>query len=218
MAQTGVVNSRQPMLLPHQVSSGSDHSTGIAFVPAGAQVAGGVGDALIEVDEPEHHRRVRSGLGAVTTLGLLDRLLGLPLGEWVRWDDFSSDDAQRLRMAPVGVVDQAPHGVRRTLVPPVTVPLVVVRSSSWRHGLRRASAFEPFAQRVLLIDSARLELHRVTWEADVLGVGVWVQTATGTEEILPPAPWRQLYAKAAGWRFRERAYCNWLTAVTPPAG
>lgn len=217
MAQTGAVGTNQPMLLSSQLDPVTDHYAGVAFVPAGAQVAGGVGDALVEVDEQEHHRRVASGLGAVTSLGLLDYLLGLPLGEWVRWGDLSVDGVHRLRMAPVGVVDQSPRGVRRTLVPPATVPLVLVRSSSWRRGLCRASAFEPFAQRVLLLDGSRQDLRMVTWEADVLGVGVWVQTSTGTEEVLAPAPWRQLYVKAAGWRFRERAYHCWLNAA-PPAG
>lgn len=204
------------MQLFNQLDPDTDHCTGVAFVSAGAQVAGGVGDALIEVDEQEHHRRVTSGLQTVTSLGLLDCLLGLPLGEWIRWGDLSVDDAHRLRMAPVGVVDQSPRGVRRTLVPPATVPLVLVRSFSWRRGLRRASAFEPFAQRVLLLDGSRQDLRRVTWEADVLGVGVWVHTSTGTEEVLAPAPWRQLYVKAAGWRFRERAYLSWLNAARPP--
>lgn len=218
MTQTGAVGPNQPMLLFNQLDPPTDHRPGVAFVSAGAQVAGGVGDALIEVDEQEHHRRVASGLRTVTSLGLLDCLLGLPLGAWLRWDDLSVDDAHRLRMAPVGVVDQSPRGVRRTLVPPATVPLVLVRSSSWRRGLRRASAFEPFAQRVLLLDGSHRDLREVTWEADVLGVGVWVQTSTETEEVLPPAPWRQLYVKAAGWRFRERAYRNWLNAAAHPAG
>lgn len=215
MAQTGAVGPTQPMLLFNQLGPATDYCSGLAFVSAGAQVAGGVGDALVEVDEHEHHRRVASGLGAVTSLGLLDCLLGLPSGEWVRWGDLSVDDVHRLQVAPVGVVDQSSRGVRRTLVPPATVPLVVVRSSLWRRGLRRASAFEPFAQRVLLLDGAHRDLRRVTWEADVLGVGVWVHTSTGTEEVLAPAPWRQLYVKAAGWRFRERAYNSWLTAGRP---
>ncbi|MGH3939854.1 MAG: hypothetical protein ACRDTG_14740 [Pseudonocardiaceae bacterium] len=180
-------------------------------------MAGGVGDALVEVDEQEHNRRAASSLGAVTSLGLLDCLLGLPLGECVRWNDLSVEDVHRLQMAPLGVIDQSTRGVRRVLVPPATVPLVVVRSSSWRRGLRRANAFEPFAQRVLILNHPRRDLPRLTWEADLLGVGVWIQTETGVEEVLTPAPWRQRYVKAAGWRFRERAYRSWLNAA-PPVG
>ena len=95
---------------------------------------------------------------------------------------------------------------------PALVPLVLVRSRSWRRGLRTASAFEPFAQRVLILEDFRQDLNRLAWEADVLGVGVWLQTDSGTRQVVPPAPWHQHYVKAAGWRFRERAYHSWLSA------
>jgi hypothetical protein len=205
-------------MLSGEFAAGDEQPTGVSFVPAGAQVAGGVGDALVEVDEQEHDRRVGLGLqGAVTNLGLLHRLLNLPHGEWVRWKDLCSNDVQALQTAPVGVVDLSSRGVRRTLVQPARVPFVVVRTSSWRRGLRRASAFEPFAQRVLLLEGEHRNLQQVTWEADLLGVGVWLRTSTHIEQILAPAPWRQLYVKAAGWRFRERAYDRWLSATPPGA-
>jgi hypothetical protein len=152
------------------------------------------------------------GLRAVTDLGLLARLLSLPLGELVRWDDLSPDDQRRLRSAPDGIVDCCPAGVRRIIAPAVSVPLVLVRSRSWRRGLRTASVFEPFAQRVLILEDFRRDLTQLAWEADMLGVGVWLQTDSGTREIVPPAPWRLRYFKAAGWRFRERAYQGWLRA------
>jgi hypothetical protein len=187
----------------------------VFLVAAGARVAGGMGDAQLEVNQQEHHRRAAVGLHEVTRLGLLDRLLGLPLDEWVRWDDINPDDAQRFRMAPTGVVDLSSRGVRRLLVQPAIVVLVLVRSSSWRRGLRSASAFEQFAQRVLIVDGHHKDLKHLIWEADVLGVGVRQQTSSGTREILAPAPWRQRYVKAAGWRFSERAYGSWLSAMRP---
>lgn len=152
------------------------------------------------------------GLGAVTDLGLLARLLSLPVGELVRWGDLSQDDQRRLRSAPTGIVDCRPAGVRRMLAPTALVPLVLVRSRSWRHGLRTASVFEPFAQRVLILEDFRRDITQLAWEADLLGVGVWLQADSGTREIVPPAPWRLRYFKAAGLRFRERAYQGWLKA------
>jgi hypothetical protein len=143
-------------------------------------------------------------------LSLLDRLLNLPLGEIVRWGDLGPDDQRRFRSASAGIVDCGPAGVRRLLTPPVSVPLVLVRGRSWRRGLRTAGVFRPFAQRVLVLEDFRRDLAQLTWEADVLGVGVWLRTDSGTEQIVPPAPWRQRYFKAAGWRFRERAYQAWL--------
>ncbi|MQA88068.1 MAG: hypothetical protein GEV03_26485 [Streptosporangiales bacterium] len=205
----------QQMLPPDGSFGATDHVPGVAFVPGAARVAGGTGDALIEVNEEEHRRRAAIGLGAVTALGMLDRLLGLPLGEWVRWDDIHPDVARRFRTAPAGAVDLSSRGVRRMMAPAATVPVVLVRSSSWRCGLRTASAFEPFAQRVLLLGGPRRDLARVAWEADFLGVGVWLQTDSGVEEVLAPAPWRQRYVKAAGWRFKERAYRGWLNAIRP---
>jgi len=70
---------------------------------------------------------------------------------------------------------------------------------------------------VLLLEGEHRNLQQVTWEADLLGVGVWLRTSTHIEQILAPAPWRQLYVKAAGWRFRERAYDRWLSATPPGA-
>jgi hypothetical protein len=190
-------------------------SPGVMFVPGAARVSGGTGDALVGVDETEHLRRSAAGLRAVTDLRLLDRLLALPHGELVRWEDLSAADTCRFRAAPEGVIVCTPFGVRRMLTYPASVPLVVVRSRSWRRGLERATAFEPFAQRVLLLEGTHRDLDRLTWEADVLGVGVWAHDVSDLRELVPPAPWRQLYVKAAGWRFRERAYLSLLNATHP---
>jgi len=217
MTQPDVMYLPQEILLPQESRESSSCEPGIALVPGAARVAGGTGDALLEIDVPEHQRRVMSGLRAATDLGLLSRLLRLPLGGLVQWEDLSPDDQRILRSAADGIVDCSPAGVRRVLVQPVSVPLVLVRSRSWRRGLRTASVFEPFAQRVLVLEGFRQDLSQVAWEADVLGVGVWLQTGSGTREIVRPAPWRQQYVKAAGWRFRERAYSCWLNA-RPPEG
>jgi hypothetical protein len=201
--------------MPQETWQLADGDSGLAVVPGAARAAGGTGDALVEVDLYEHQRRALAGLAAVTDLGLLARLLRLPHGELVLWEDLGAEDQRRVRSAPDGVVNCSSAGVRRVLVQPAAVPLVLVRSRSWRRGLRTASVFEPFAQRVLILESFGRDLGRLIWEADVLGVGVWLQTGSGTQEITPPAPWRQRYIKAAGWRFRERAYQSWLTATLP---
>lgn len=186
-----------------------------AIITGAARAAGGTADALVEIDTVEHQRRVATGLGAVTDLGLLDRLLGLPPGVLVAWEDLSNDDARRLSSAPAGIVERSSAGVRRVLARPAVVALVVVRSRSWRRGLRTASIFEPFAQRVLLLEEFHGNLRPLAWEADMLGVGVWLREGSATREVVAPAPWRQQYVKAAGWRFRERAYRSWLNATHP---
>ena len=71
-----------------------------------------------------------SGLRAVTDMGLLARLLRLPLVGLVPWKDLSSDDQRILRTAADGIVDCSPAGVQRVLVQPASVPLVLVREEA----------------------------------------------------------------------------------------
>lgn len=215
MKHPEAMNVPLEVLLPRGPQEPGNCGSGVAFVPGAARAAGGTGDALVEVHVDEHKRRAALGLRAVTDLGLLACLLRLPHGELVRWVDLSQDDERRLRSAPDGVISSSSAGIRRVLAYPAAVPLVLFRSRSWRRGLQAASAFEPFAQRVLVLEYFRRDLNRLAWEADVLGVGVWLQTSSGTREVVPPAPWHQRQVKAAGWRFRERAYQSWLTARSP---
>ncbi len=217
LEQPEAVDLHQLTLVPDVPRGIAALASGFMLVPGAARVSGGIGDALVDVDGAEHERRSAVGLRALTDLGLLGRLLALPLGELVRWDDLSPDDARRFTTAPYGTIECSPDGVRRLLCYPVSVPLVLVRSSSWRRGLQRASAFEPFAQRVLILEGNHQDLDSLAWEADVLGVGVWVKDASRLREVVPPAPWQQQFAKGAGWRFRERAYLALLNA-TRPAG
>ena len=89
----------QEILLPQESREPGRCESGIALVPGAARAAGGTGDALLEIDVQEHQRRVMSGLRAVTDMGLLARLLRLPLVGLVPWKDLSSDDQRILRTA-----------------------------------------------------------------------------------------------------------------------
>lgn len=185
---------------------------GEELVADGARAAGGKGDAIVRLNNEEHARRQRADVGAITDLYLLDQLMTLPLGHEIRIDDIANGRSLLTRQPP-GVIDMSTRGIRRLAVPPLDVRLVIVRSSRWWDGLRRAAAFEPFAQRVLLLPSAPRNLSTVLWEADLLGVGVWTGTVEEPEQYLAPAPWHRQYIKAAGWRFAERAYAAWLKAM-----
>jgi hypothetical protein len=142
----------------------------------------------------------------------------LPLGDAVAVADLGPTSLRRLRAAPRGCVEWSDDGarVRRLLTPAARVRLVVVRAATWRRGLLRASAFEPFATRVVLLPRAPGRLHEITWEADAAGVGLW-SSETGTAdgpgapvtEIVAPVPFVCRYVKPAGWRFRERAFAAW---------
>lgn len=208
MATRDVVRDRVPAV----IGRGFDEE----LVVDGARAAGGQGDAIVRLNNEEHARRQRAGVGALTDLYLLDQLMTLPLGHEVRINDIANDRSLLTRQPP-GVIDMSTRGIRRLAVPPLEVRLVIVRSSRWRDGLRKAAAFEPFTQRVLLLPSALRNLSTVLWEADLLGVGVWTGTVDEPEQHLAPAPWHRQYVKAAGWRFAERAYAAWLKAMNRQA-
>jgi hypothetical protein len=188
---------------------------GAIRVAGGARVTGAVADAIIELDVDEHARRTASGLWGVEDLALLDALLCLPFGACVPAGDIGAARAAAIERAPVGCVEWSDDhtSVRRVLTPVANVTLVVVHGATWRNGLRRASAFEPFARRVVLLGHLSQLPEAGPLEADALGIGVWARDADGSiTELVKPAPWRQRYVKPAGWRFRERAYAAWVTA------
>lgn len=193
---------------------GADHIR--TLVPDGARVAGAVADALVDVDADEHARRAACGLQAAEALGLLDALLCLPFGEDIPMADIGPAHRASLAAAPLGCVEWSADFtlVRRVLRPAVDVPVVIVRAGRWREGLRRASAFEPFARRVVLLERLPGRWDTLAWEADALGIGVWTRDDGGSVvEVIAPAPWKQRYVKAAGWRFRERAYSVWIRST-----
>ncbi len=189
-------------------------TTGLV-VRGGAVLAGAVASAVVVVDRDEHGRREACGLGAVTSLPLLDALMCLPPGVAVRAVDLGDRVAGELRSAPSGCVEWLPGpelAVRRVAVPAVDINAVVVEAGRWADGLRRAAAFGAVAPRVVLLDRARVPADRL-WEADAAGTGVWAREPDGSvREVVAPAAFVRRYVKPAGWRFRERAYGAWLRA------
>lgn len=182
-------------------------------IPQGARAAGSVADALVLNDHEEQARRRACALGAVTSLALLDVLLNLPHGEPVRLGDLSDHARELVLRAPAGVVALEGQWVRRLLVPPLTVVAAVVGPTRWRTAIRRVSTFQPFAQRLVEFDA--VPSPKLSWEAQVAGIGVWVRASEGTTVVCPPEPYVRRYWKAAGWRFAENAYQAATTATCP---
>lgn len=186
------------------------------LVPGGARLSGAVATAMVVVDAVEHARRSAWGLGAITSLPLLDALMCLPQGVPVAVADVSTETAAVLRAGPDGCAEWLPGDaptVRRLVAPAADVSMVVVESGRWADALGRAAVFAPVAPRVVLIERGRVVESRL-WEADAAGVGVWARDPDGTvAEVVAPAPFVRRYFKPAGWRFRERAYGAWLTPM-----
>lgn len=170
---------------------------------------GTVGDALVMWDHTEQNRRRQAGLGAVTSLWLLDAVMNLPLGTPIRSSDLSETTWEDLRGAPAGVVEIEGAWITRLLTPPSTVIAAAVRGKGWRHPLQRAGQFTPFAQRLLILDT--VPAPQLMWEAAVAGVGAWVIEDGHFVEACAPEPFKRRYWKPAGWRFAERAYAAWLS-------
>lgn len=184
---------------PDAVVSGS-----VSVIAGGALAVGVLGDAVVAHNHVEQARRRQAGLGAVTSLWLLDAVMNLPPDVPVRVADLSEGTWASLRSAPDGVVAVDGGWVTRLLSPPLTVVAAVVRGTGWRRPLQRVGRFTPFAQRLLLLE--RTPPARMLWEADIAGVGVWTFLGDQFIEIFPPEPFVRRYWKPAGWRFAERAY------------
>lgn len=185
----------------------------VEVVAGGARAAGTVADALVTWDQAEQARRHQASLGAVTSLWLLDSVMNLPLGAPIRVSDLSETTWDDLRRAPAGVVEIEGAWVTRLLTPPLTVVAAAVGGNGWRRPLQRIGRFTPFAQRLLILDTA--PAPRLIWEAQAAGVGVWVVENSYLVEVCRPEPFKRRYWKPAGWRFAECAYAAWLSARHP---
>jgi hypothetical protein len=193
-----------------------------AVVRKAARVSGAVADAVVQIDLQEHRRRAECGLGGVESLGMLDALMSLPHGAPVPVRDIGEVTLWHLRRCPEGCVQWLDNGraVRRLLVPVAAVALVVVRAVSWRAGLRRAAAFEPFTQRAVLLARESRNLAGYAWEADAAGTGLWVAHPDNplVKEIVAPGEFELRYVRPARWRFTERAYTAWLSTDQTDGG
>jgi hypothetical protein len=176
----------------------------LVLLPDGAVAAGARAAALGAIDHGERLRRETVGLGAVRSLPLLDTLLNLPLLCPIALSDISAREERLLRTAPIGTVEFDERSVMRTIQVPLTVAAAVVEAATWRAALRKCAAFAPFAQRIVVLPKAPSD--SVVWEAQVAGVGIWLDHGGSLEEYLAAETFVPRYFKAAGWRFAEQAY------------
>lgn len=205
-----MVSMAHPLPWARRLDPGALASGMVDLIAGGAVTAGAVGDAVVVRDDAEQDRRRQVGLGAVTSLWLLDAVMSLPLGMPVRISDISRTPWDDLRIAPTGVVAIDDGWVTRLLSPPLTVVAAVVRGTGWRRPLQRVGQFSPFAQRLIVLD--KIPPPRLMWEAQVAGVGVWTVEEGQPVELCAPEPFKRRYWKPAGWRFTERAYAASLSA------
>lgn len=165
-------------------------------------------DVLIahRVDEAEHDRRQRDGLGVLLSSDHLELLMSLPVGWPVPVSSLSHSDQRTLRQIPRGSVRIAAGTVERLAVRPARVDLAVVPATRWRAGLERAGRFAPFTARIMWLRRTPLDVATMVGESCRFGVGVMVGPSERAEVLVPPAPFIQRRFTAAGWLFTEQAY------------
>lgn len=194
------------------MSSGSLSPTGaltLVTVCGAARLEGARGDAVAVIDLEEHRRRVNLGVGAVTTLYLLDALLRLPLGGPVPRQDLLPRDQERLSEVAAGLVEESVQGLVRCVRPVAEVVGVRVTRGRWSARLRQAATFARCVPTEIVV--SRPPSTEEMLEADYLGVGVTGnQTLAGRRFVRPRIP--RASFEAVDWLFSEHVYGGWLTA------
>lgn len=163
------------------------------------------------LDREEHGRRQGEGLGAVVDVGVLDVLLGLPLGRPIGHASLGERERRAIAKAPSGYLRVDDESVIRLACPPVNVELAVISARGWRRGLEQAGRFAPFCARAIVLDRAPRDLLAACVEADFYGVGLFLMNEdSGVEMLVAPEPYRAMRFSARIWWFAEEAYGAYL--------
>ena len=190
-----------------------DLGTSWEVVTDGARLGGVRADAVVGLNAAEHERRQLAGLGALTELALLKGCMNLPLNVSVRSADLAEQDQAVLSRAPQSVVDVAGGFMTRRIRSVMAVHAVMLTGTRWTALLARASAFCGVAQRVVVLTSGPSDLSQRLWEAQLQGIGIWIDNGSDVVELLAPEVFVPRLIKPARWRFQENAYSCWLKAA-----
>jgi len=161
--------------------------------------------AYVIIDIVEHRRRQAAGMGAVTSPGLLDRLLDLPpavpIIDPVLWAEMADQ--------PPGILERDNDSITRRLSSPLTITDVVVRAGARRElrAIQDASLFAGFTRR--WVATARDPMPEATMlEAKMFGVGI---VDLAHRVLLPAEKPVSLTVDGWSWLLEEKAYRRWLT-------
>ncbi len=172
-----------------------------------------------DLDQEEHCRRRGEGLGGVVDVGVLDLLLGLPLGRRVGHASLGGRERRAVAKAPSGCLRVGDDSVIRVARPPVNVALAVISARGWRRGLEQAGRFAPFCARTIILERAPRDLLAACVEADFYGVGLFLMNEdSGVDMLVSPEPYRAARMSARIWWFAEEAYGAYLAAYPTNPG
>ncbi|HKS46382.1 MAG TPA: hypothetical protein VJT49_14975 [Amycolatopsis sp.] len=159
-----------------------------------------------QVDPAESQRRRAGGHGAVTELGIIDALLGLPTGIPVPWTAVSDRDRRRLRRAPSGAVESRGDQLVRQATVPLTVRFALVAARQWRDGLVKAGRFAPYCCRAMLLSRVPGDLDEAKVQAAFYGIGIYLVSRGELTTVVVPEPFTESRHSPAQWWFAEEVY------------
>lgn len=148
---------------------------------------------LGSLDDTEHQRRQRLGIGAVRGYRRVERMYEDLLG--LTPDDGPTDGPQE------GTPDQ-----QRPARPPLAVDAVVVTGVAPESTVRRASYFAPVARRIALLTQRPRDLESARLRAAWLEVGLVMRDAQGELLNLVPPGERHGQDEVFRWWFSEVGY------------
>jgi hypothetical protein len=157
-------------------------------------------------DDPQHEYRTRYRVPPILELDVLNTLMSLPVGLPVPLQAMSRVDRVRLRRAPVGAVTWSTTAVTRQVRPPLTPVLAIVRNSDWMTGLRSASRFAAYCQRLLIVPELPNDTDAALAQASYYGIGVAVGRRSKIEVLLAPEELSDWQPTPAWWWFCEEVY------------
>ncbi len=194
----------------------------VALRHARLRVLGVPATVFFRADAGELDRRARTGQPPILRLGVLEALMGLPLGEPVPESALSERERCLLRAAPATAVSRQGGYVVRRAATPLRVELAVVESPHWHTALRRAGRFPPTCARAAIAGRRPKDEAVAAAEADYYGIGLGTRGCgaegsgtdgggahacgrtgcTGVHLLVPPAPARRRWTPVA-WKLAE---------------
>lgn len=155
---------------------------------------------------PDHHQlqlRRTHPIGPVPALDLLDTLLCLPLDRPVPIATVAQTAQRRLWRLPAGMVTWSSTSVTRRFAPPVTPLLAMVQGQDWAKGLRAASRFAMYCERLMVVPELPADEQVALAEASFYGIGVALRQSESLTVVLEPEKFTDWQPTAAWWWFTE---------------
>lgn len=167
---------------------------------------GAMAGVAYQVDSAESQRRRTGGHGAVTGLGIIDALLGLPTGIPVPGNAVSDRDRNLLRRAPSGALEIRGDQLVRHATVPLTVRFALVAARQWRDGLVKAGRFAPYCSRAMLLSRVPKDLDEAKMQAAFYGIGIYLVARGELITVVVPESFTGAGHSPAQWWFAEEVY------------